>query len=130
MSASAVHDLLGIKSELDRVGMQLRNMAKNRPDGWQREYVNLRRQLQQQLSAAGELGEALFRAGTAGELAPAFRDRLRRMRHALALHQANWPVIAIALDDPDYQASMRTVTDAHHEFNALVDAIVALRAGS
>ena len=130
MSASAARELLGIKNELERIGMQLRQMAKNRPEGWKKEYVQLRCRLQAQLNVAGELGEALFRAGTAAELAPDFRAALRKMRNALALHQASWPVITIAPDDPNYQASMRNVTQAHQEFDAIVDAIVPLRPGS
>lgn len=130
MSASAAHDLFDIKCELDRIGDQLRNMAKDRPEGWQKEYVHLRRRLQEQLIKAGELSEALFRTATAAELAPPFQAALRKMRSALALHQASWPVIAIVLDDPDYQASMRNVTQSHQEFNAAVDAILSLRSRS
>lgn len=124
--SAATNELGGIKRELERIAAQLQQLAKNKPQGWQKEYVQFRRELQAQLSVAGELGEAMFRTGTAAELAPDFRTALRKMRNSLALHQASWPVVTIVPENPDYQASMRSVVQSHQELNAVMDAIVAL----
>jgi hypothetical protein len=62
-----------------------------------------------QLGEAGRLGlsgqgnEALLRK---------FEQCLANFRHVLALHQANWPVVSIELEDLDYLRSRQSVRSA------------------
>jgi hypothetical protein len=50
----------------------------------------------------------------------AFRSQFSKMRSAMALHHASWPVVAIDLDDPAYQASIQTQREACRIFFAWV----------
>jgi hypothetical protein len=126
MPLAAIQGLRAAGIELDEVGTRLQQLAKEKPEGWKKEYVGLRRLLHLHMDVAAERGEAVFRTGAAQDHAPAFREALRKMRHALALHQANWPVIAISPDNPDYRASMFDVIRAHQDLNRIIKQIAAV----
>lgn len=44
-----------------------------------------------------------------------FRHRFSKMRSAMALHHASWPVISIELDNPTDVASVQTLRAAYRE---------------
>lgn len=126
MPIAAIQGLRAAGIELDEVATRLQQLAREKPEGWKKEYVELRRLLHLRMDVAADRGEAVFRTGAAHEHAPAFREALRKMRHALALHQANWPVITISPDNPDYQASMLDVVRAHQNLNGAIERIAAV----
>jgi hypothetical protein len=70
-----------------------------------------------QLGEAGRLGlsgqgnEALLRK---------FEQCLANFRHVLALHQANWPVVSIELEDLDYLRSRQSVRSARRRLAEVV----------
>ena len=126
MPLAAIQGLRAAGMELDVVAARLQELAREKPEGWKKEYVGLCRLLHFRMDMAADRGEAVFRTGAAREHAPAFREALRKMRHALALHQANWPVITISPDDPDYLASMLDVVRAHQSLNGIIEQIAAV----
>lgn len=100
-------------------------------DGWKREFVGLRRELQALLSQFGDLSNELAGAGLDAKTSALFRERLVEMRRKIALHQANWPVVQINSDDPPYRASVEGVREANQKFIALADeALKSLRAAA
>ena len=126
MPLAAIQGLRAAGIELGEVAARLQELAKEKPEGWKKEYVELRRLLHLRMDVAADRGEAVFRTGAAQEHAPAFREALRKLRHALALHQANWPVITISPENPEYRASMLDVMQAHQGLNAIIEHIGAV----
>lgn len=125
MSIAAIQGLCAAGTELEEVAARLQELANKKPEGWKKEYVGLRRLLHLRMDVAADRGEAVFRMGAAQDHAPAFREALRKMRHALALHQASWPVITISPENPDYKASMLAVLRAHQDLNRIIEKVAA-----
>jgi hypothetical protein len=97
-------------------------------DGWKREFIGLRRQLQALLTQLAALSDRLARSELDAGLSAQFRDSLSRMRHVAALHQADWPVVQIDNKNPEYRASNEGVRVASQNFLAAADrALKALR---
>lgn len=90
-------------------------------DGWKREFVGLRRELQALLSRMASLSEELAGAGVGAGTTTLFRECLAQMRHRVALHQADWPVVQIDSDSPVYRASVEGVREANQRFLAVAD---------
>lgn len=100
-------------------------------DSWKREFVGLRRELQALLSQIGDLSNELAGAGLDAGTSALFRECLVQMRHKVALHQADWPVVHINSDDPVYRASVEGVREANQKFLAVADgALKSLRSGA
>ena len=100
-------------------------------DGWKREFVGLRRELQALLSDLGGQSNELAGTGLDAKTSALFRECLVQMRHKLALHQADWPVVHIESDSPAYRASVEGVRDANQKFLAVADrALKSLRGGA
>jgi hypothetical protein len=97
-------------------------------DGWKREFIDLRQQLQALLTKLAALSNRLERSELDAGLSAQFRDSLSRMRHVAALHQADWPVVRIDSKDPGYRASNEGVRVASQNFLAAADRVLkALR---
>ena len=112
MALGRAEALGGAMKELERIAIRLRELARERPEGWRKEYVALRRDLHSQLRSVERNGEACL-SGAGRELSTAFRNALHGLRHALSLHQAEWPVVCIEAESDDYRASMAQVQKAH-----------------
>jgi hypothetical protein len=65
--------------------------------------VTLRRRIAEQIATVSEAGELVFNAL---ERRSEFRTRISRMKTAMALHQASYPIVSIDRRDPDYRASV------------------------
>jgi hypothetical protein len=87
-------------------------------DDEQRKYdlVNLRRTLAETIGQLSEVGRCLSTALGNRELDEGFRSRLNRMRHAVALHQSNFPATSIDGLSADYKASVRNMKITNREF--------------
>lgn len=83
---------------------------------WRRGMVELRRALQDRLIAIrGALQayeDSCGRSPDTEKLASA----LSALRTAIALHQANWPVVAIDTDDSGYRAEVKMLRGSTSEF--------------
>ncbi|NOW44976.1 hypothetical protein FHW96_001122 [Novosphingobium sp. SG751A] len=61
--------------------------------------------------------------GAAGH--PAIRSGFSKVRHATALHQASWLVVAIKPNDPGYLVSLREMREVNRSFIDFVKATLA-----
>jgi hypothetical protein len=77
-----------------------------------REVVQLRREIGARMSELAVVSAALDDAG----LRERCRDEVSRMRAAVALHHASWPVVAIDLENTSYQVSIQTMRAAYRRF--------------
>lgn len=105
MTVDGADDLREAMAELNAISQRLRDLARSEGAGWKKEYVAARRDLQNQLVIVDRCGTACFK-GIASDLVAEFRATLSRFRHLLSLHQAEWPVVCIAPEDPEYRRSM------------------------
>ena len=117
-------------TELERIQGAMAGLSSSAGVDWRRDLINLRRQLQAQIT---ELGEVAKRCDALRErVGPGqdFWDRFAKMRATVALHQARWPAVAIDQSDPGYQQSIAGVRAANRAFVALAkDIIPTLSAG-
>jgi hypothetical protein len=110
--------------ELERIQKTMAGLSMETGEEWKRDLIALRRRLQAQINLVGEAAErcdALRRGEGSGR---SFWDGLARMRSAVALHQANWPAVAISPNDPKYQQSIANVRTANRAFVALAQEIL------
>jgi hypothetical protein len=97
-------------------------------DGWKRDFIGHRRQLLKFLIELANMSEAVDQALQDAGLSAQYREALSRMRHKIALHQADWPVVQIEHGNPDYLASHQSVRAANSDFVAVAEAVLrALR---
>ncbi len=77
-----------------------------------REVVHLRREIGSRMSELAAVIAALDEA----DLRERCRAEISRMRAAVALHHASWPVVAIDLEEAGYKASIHTMRCAYRQF--------------
>ena len=46
----------------------------------------------------------------------ALRKGISKVRHAMAYHQASWPIVSIDFSDPDYLSSVRAMREVNRSF--------------
>lgn len=93
--------ITSVNSEVVRLRVcfaDLSRLTATRPSDWRKRYVGLRR------TANECLGRMAAYADLAGD-EPAVRPLVIQLVHLVSLHQAEWPVVAIDLDDPAYVSS-------------------------
>lgn len=78
-----------------------------------KEMIALRRSLGTLIQRLASLGEEAF---SNAEDRHVYRNELSRMRSAMALHHASWPIVSIDSCDQDYVASLRSTRDANRTF--------------
>jgi hypothetical protein len=90
-----------VRSEVVRLRLcfaDLSRLAASRPADWRKQHLALRR------TANECLGRMAGHADLIGD-DPAIRSLVRQLLHLVSLHQAEWPVVDIDLDDPAYVSS-------------------------
>lgn len=109
-------------------------IARDRTGNWKLLLVQARRELALLLTAAASDMNALLLVPPAasGGITASDREQLRsslsRCRHALAMHQATFPAVAIE-DQGGYRESAAMVQAAHDDFIQLVRRLFNLAAG-
>lgn len=93
-------------------------------EGWRQRLIDLRRQLQAEIGALGEIAGGMAGLHRDSEAGARFWDALARMRTAVALHQARWPAVAIEPGDGDYLRSVANVRSANREFMGFAKVVV------
>ena len=83
--------------------------------------VEYRRQIGEKVALIGSLGEHAFGSETRAE----FRREFSKLRSALALHQASWPIVAIDVANAQYQASVQTLRETSRSFISWVRSALA-----
>lgn len=77
------------------------------------EKVNLRRKLAEHRAKISAIGESVFADKPQQD---AFRAEFSKMRTAMALHHASWPIVAIDRTNPRYEASVQSEREANRRF--------------
>jgi hypothetical protein len=90
-----------------------------------RKQVADRRAAMEMMTDVGAAGRRLITERGDEALLRKFEDCVARFRHTLALHQANWPVVAIKPDDIDYLRSRQGVHLANRDLTAMITALLA-----
>lgn len=94
-------------------------------EGWRKRYLALRRRMADHVAALIKLADTLQSAGVDPLLVSEFKARLSRLRHCIALHQSEWPVVAIDPRDTAYRASLQRLSDARTALVMSADQVLA-----
>ena len=98
-------------------------LSQERPEGWKKDYANLRLTLEKQFTYMLNIGdEWLARRGDIVSIQH-FRDVAGKARSKLAQHQSRWPVIIIKPDAPDYRRSTAEIDTVFSEIISLVQTL-------
>ena len=117
-------------TELERIQGAMAGLSSSAGADWRRDLINLRRQLQAQITELGEVADRCDALRERTGPGQDFWDRFAKMRATVALHQARWPAVAIDQADPAYQQSIAAVRAANKTFVSLAkDIIPTLSAG-
>jgi hypothetical protein len=88
--------------------------------------VQSRRLLALKIGEIAAVGNKLFTAFPDKELEAGFRSRLNAMRHAVAMHQADFPAVSLENKNSEFVASARRVRNSNRDF---VDWVKPMLAG-
>lgn len=105
-----------IEDALDRLAQmhdQLNSLSTSGISGWEKDYLRLRRTLQEQITRLSQADADLNLSDDDKRL---FRDSFGKFRSVTALHQADWPVVNIDRQDPGYRQSAVNVGQAYQNF--------------
>lgn len=107
-------DAMRSLTALERLHQQLGSATQKEEEGWKQNYLRLRRELQEQIARLAQVDCVAL--GMTEEDNRIYREAFNRFRSATAMHQANWPVVAIVADDPEYRVSVEGVRAATENF--------------
>ena len=100
-------------------------MSKRTDPAWKREFIDMRRQLQLQLTAVVTAADQCGEIKRQPEAATKLREGWTRMRSSLALHQANWPAVRIDREHPGYIDSVSKTRATNWAFVELARQVIA-----
>jgi hypothetical protein len=120
--------LLSELRTLERIQADLTQLAGRYDEARKGQTVDLRRQLAHQMGVLSELGRQTLSAPADQELYADFRTRLSAMRNAIALHQAEWPAVALDQAPQEYLQSAQRVLKAKEAFTPWAIKIIGARA--
>ena len=103
----------------DLTRFEMARLATERGDDWRLATVRLRRKLQDQIALIAAAMAGLDARLTLAEEFETVRRALSTVRTQLAMHQAQWPVVSIEPENPDYKASAAAL---RHSNDALAQA--------
>lgn len=109
----------------DRHRQEIADLSEDRMPDWRKKTVDYRRLLQADIAEIGSLVAGLAVATDAERDLKALRSALSGVRSRTAAHQANWPVVAIVPDDPQYRESVRALRAANKDFATTSRALLA-----
>ena len=115
-------ELRGEVAKLERIHAALALLTDRTDSGRKMELVNLRRELATQISAISNVAEKGFLVSADNHVVREFRNALSAMRRAVALHQANFPAVALDDQSADYSVSVKAVREANTGFMQWVSA--------
>lgn len=108
----------------ERIQSDFANNSDQRDPDWRRRLVALRKDLQDSLIAIRTALQAHEEAAGRSEAGDALNKGLSAMRSAIALHQAEWPAVAIDTQSEAYRGSVRTLRAATRDFRELTEAMI------
>lgn len=111
---------IAVRNEIVRLKLcfaELSRLTDIRPVDWRKQYVALRRVANDCLVRMAA-NVAQLQDGTT------VRPLVIRLNHLVSLHQAEWPVVSIDLDDPSYTSSCERISSTIEQ---IADAMRQLR---
>jgi hypothetical protein len=117
--ADATHALSAFRqsvTDLERLQANMASVTAEAGQDWKRELIQLRRDVQIQLTAVRQIAEQGNILKDQPDLWSGFMKAFANMRATLALHQADWPDVKIELSDSVYQQSVANIRDANRAF--------------
>ena len=105
-----------IEDALDRLAYahdQLNSLSASEGAEWKKDYLKWRRELQEQITSLCQADANLTLSDDDKRL---FRESFSKFRSVTALHQADWPVVSIDRQDPNYRHSADNVGQAYQNF--------------
>jgi len=115
--SDAYKTLLDILAAWNQTRSDLARLATERQDNWRFATVQSRRKLQEHIAAIAAATVGLDVGTHAADELEAFRRALAALRTQLAMHQAQWPAVAIRPDDKEYKASTAVLRQANDAFD-------------
>lgn len=115
-------DALGAFERIERDFAQ--NSGQQDPD-WRRKIIDLRRELQDGLVRIRTALQAVEEADGSTPASQKLAAELSAIRSAIALHQAEWPAVAIDTSNPAYRTAVRELRGATDEFRETAKAVTA-----
>lgn len=112
-------------AELERILTAMAETSKRTDETWKKEFIDMRRQLQLQLTAVASAADECAQIKSNPEAAARLREGWTKMRSALALHQANWPAVRIDREDRGYLDSVSKTRATNWAFVELARQIIA-----
>jgi len=100
-------------------------MSKRTDPTWKREFIDMRRQLQLQLTEVATAADKCSEIKRQPEASIKLREGWTRMRSTLALHQANWPAVKIDREHPGYIDSVSKTRATNWAFVELARQVIA-----
>jgi len=114
-----VSEILALRQKLDRfgnIGEEFGRLVQSQPEGWRRNHIAIRRDLQATIADLGATGRRILaERGDPAKLRE-FENLHAHYRRVVSLHQADWPVVIIDPENPDYLRSREEASDAYLEF--------------
>src|SRR5262245_1694899 len=111
-------------TELERILTTMAEMSKRTDPDWKREFIEMRRQLQLQLTTVVNAADRCEKIKRNPQAAAQLREGWTKMRSALALHQANWPAVKIDKTDAGYIESVSKTRTVNWAFVELARQII------
>lgn len=108
-------ELLRAVDRLESLLRQVGDLIGNRATDNRKAILEARRLIAEQISIVAKLGTDV---AAKQERAHEFRGEFSKLRSAIALHQASWPVVSINVNDPLYQKSVAQSREAYGSFLA------------
>ncbi|MGL5838849.1 MAG: hypothetical protein ACRCY3_10155 [Sphingorhabdus sp.] len=109
-------DILKVLEQVEKVQLDAKNNGMNRPEDWQMQTITIRRKVAALMSDISQLVDKadgqIFDSATQRKA----RDHLSKLRSAIALHQASWPVVMIDSGGEDYRTSAMRVDGEIKDF--------------
>ena len=87
------------------------------PRGSRKEMIGVRRSISVHLTRIANL---LPEVSHDPVICSRLRSEFSKVRHAMALHQATWPIVAIEFGNADYLSSLSSMRDANRSFISLI----------
>lgn len=118
------NDLLAAINALEVTLRQSASITRENFEARKGEAIELRRRIAEHRT---EIFSLISDGLDEGDSQSSFRSRFSKLCAIIALHQANWPVVSIDLQNPDYLASIREVRDAYASFFQWARTVLATR---
>lgn len=122
---TVIQELKGAIGDLRSVHDHLSLRVVQGGERWEWAVLDLRRQLQVQLTRISELARTCAPLQGNEEQMRNYRDAFSRMRTAVALHQASWPVVDISHREQAYLDSVANARAATAAFFAAAEKALA-----